>query len=135
MDTKEILVLCRSTVLEMRDLEKQMQRVLPTGRPKGIQAQQYRADPHGTNHPTSAELQLYDGLRAQYEQKRGEWESIADAARRAITESVTIWKPRDIVILTDYYILGRSDQDIAQVQGITREHACRERKRAFDKIG
>lgn len=134
MDGKEILVRCRNAALELRELEKQMQRVLPTGRPKGISTQQYRADPNGTNNPTAAELQLYDGLHAQHAQKIGEWEAIAEEARRIIAEAASFGKIRDIVILTDYYILGRSDQEIADGQGITREHACRERKRAFEKI-
>lgn len=134
MDGKEILVHCRNAALELRELEKQMQRVLPTGRPKGVSTQSYRADPHGTNNPTSAELQLYDGLHAQYDKKNGEWKTIAEEARRIIAEAACFGKLRDIVILTDYYIIGLSDQEISDRQGITREHACRERKRAFEKI-
>lgn len=65
MTAKEILTGCRAAVLELRVLEEQLARCLPTGTPSGVKVQRYDAPLPGTNDPTAAALQLYDGLMAQ----------------------------------------------------------------------
>lgn len=129
MTNKELLEACRTAVLELRQLGNQLARILPTGQPSGVKAQQYKADPPGTNDPTAAALQFYDGLKALEEEKAKEVARLTKAAWPIIMAANTT---RDMVILNHYYMMGMTDQEIARQQGVTREYICRERKAALN---
>lgn len=129
MTNKELLEAFRAVVLELCSIENQLSRILPTGQPSGVKAQQYKAEPRGTNDPTAAAMQLYDGLMAQKEEKAAEIARLTKAAWPIIMAANT---PRDMLILNHYYMMGMTDQEIARQQGVTREHICRERKAALN---
>lgn len=133
MTAKEILTSCRDAVLELRKLDAQLARCLPTGQPPGVKAQQYNADPPGTNDPTAAAIQLYDGLMAQ----REELFSKVDQLRNTAWNIVRVVAKRDIrnfVILNDYYLLGMTDQEIAQAQELTRAYITQLRHAALESL-
>ena len=128
MTHKDILDRCRASVLELRVLEEHLARCLPTGTPSGVKAQQYDAHPRGTNDPTAAALQLYDGLMAQRDalalqvsrHSKDAWNCIK-AARQS----------RDMIILSNYYLLGMTDAEIGHAQNLARETICRLRRSAL----
>lgn len=128
MTAKEILTSCRDAVLELRKLDAQLARCLPTGEPSGVNAQQYDADPPGTNDPTSAAIQLYEGLMAQRDELAATVSRISKSAWNILR---TVTNPRSLVILNNYYLLGLTDQEIAQAQELARETICRLRHEAL----
>lgn len=131
MTVKEILTSCRDAVLELRKLDDQLSRCLPTGKPSGVKAQQYDAAPPGTNDPTAAAIQLYDGLMAQRAALAQDVARINKTAWRIISAQKDV---RTLAILSGYYMLGQTDQEIAQVQGLSREHVNRLRHEAVDAL-
>lgn len=128
MTSKEILTSCRDAVLELRKLDAQLARCLPTGQPPGVKAQQYNADPPGTNDPTAAAIQLYEGLMAQRDELALQVSRISKTAWNILR---TINEPRSLVILNNYYLLGMTDHDIALAQELARETVCRLRHEAL----
>lgn len=131
MIDKEILTCCRAAVLDLCKLDDQLARCLPTGRPSGVKAQQYDADPPGTNDPTAAAIQLYEGLMAQRESLAQDVARISKTAWRIISTQKDV---RTLAILSGYYMLGQTDQEIAQVQGLSREHVNRLRHDAVNAL-
>lgn len=131
MTSKEILTSCRDAVLELRKLDAQLARCLPTGQPSGVNAQQYDADPPGTNDPTSAAIQLYEGLMAQRDELALQVSRISKTAWNILR---TVRDARLLAILNSYYLLGMTDQEIAQVQGLTRVYINQLRHAAVDKL-
>lgn len=131
MTAKEILTSCRDAVLELRKLDDQLARCLPTGRPSGVKAQQYDAAPPGTNDPTSAAIQLYEGLMAQREEQALRVSRISKTAWELLRDVKDI---RSLVILNNYYLLGMTDQEIANQQKISRSLVCDVRHRAFELL-
>lgn len=131
LTAKEILTSCRAAVLELHKLDDQLARCLPTGRPSGVKAQQYDALPPGTNEPTAAAIQLYEGLKAQEQEKAAE---VARLTKKVWPIIMAAHTPRAMVILNNYYILGMSDQEIARQQRLSREHICRERHEALKNL-
>ena len=128
MTAKEILQTCRDAVLDLRKLDDQLSRCLPTGQPSGVRAQQYDATPPGTNDPTAAAIQLYEGLMAQRDELALQVSRISKTAWNTLR---TIKNARSLVILNSYYLLGMTDQEIAHLQYLTREHICRLRHEAL----
>ena len=128
MTHKDILESCRAAVLELRDLEEQLTRCLPTGAPSSVKAQQYDAPPPGTNDPTAAALQLYEGLMAQRDALALQVSRHSKAAWNCIKAAR---QPRDMVILSNYYLLGMTDAEIAHAQDLARETICRLRRSAL----
>lgn len=131
MTAKETLTSCREAVLELRSLEAQLARCLPTGSPPGVKAQQYDPHPRG-NSPTAAAIQLYEGLLLRREELAAQVESVSLRAMNLLMQQVT--SPRALVILSDYYRLGLTDQEIARRQELSREHVCAIRRQAFDAL-
>lgn len=128
MTAKEILQNCRAAVLDLRKLDDQLARCLPTGQPSGVKAQQYNADPPGTNDPTSAAIQLYEGLMIQRDTLAQNVARISNTAWAIISAQKDV---RTLAILSSYYMLGQTDQEIAQVQGITRAYVSQLRNAAI----
>ena len=131
MTAKEILTSCRDAVLELRKLNEQLARCLPTGEPSGVNAQQYDADPPGTNDPTAAAIQLYEGLMAQRDELALQVSRISKTAWNILR---TIKEPRSLVILNNYYLLGLTDQEIAQAQKLTRVYITQLRHAALESL-
>ncbi len=128
MTARETLSSCRAAVLELRKLDDQLARCLPTGQPSGLRAQRYDADPPGTNEPTAAAIQLFDGLMSQREKLA----STVSRISKSVWDTLhSIKDARSLVILNNYYLLGMTDQDIAQTQDLTRETICRLRHEAI----
>ncbi len=128
MTSKEILTSCREAVLELRKLDAQLARCLPTGQPPGVKAQQYNADPPGTNDPTAAAIQLYEGLMAQRDELALQVSRISKTAWNILRDVKNV---RSLVILNNYYLLGMTDHDIALAQELARETVCRLRHEAL----
>lgn len=128
MTHKDILYSCRAAVLELRVLEEQLALCLPTGTPSGVKAQQYDEPLPGTNDPTAAALQLYDGLMAKRDALALQVSRHSKAAWNCIK---TARQSRDMVILSNYYLLGMTDAEIAHTQFLTRETVCRLRRSAL----
>ena len=131
MTAKEILNKCRTAVLELQQIGLQLARILPTGQPSGVKAQQYTPSSPGTNNPTAAAIQLYEGLKAQEEEKAAE---VARLTKKVWPIIMAAHTPRAMVILNNYYILGMGDQEIARQQRLSREHICRERHEALKNL-
>lgn len=128
MTAKEILQNCRAAVLELRKLDDQLARCLPTGQPSGVKAQQYDAEPPGSNDPTAAAIQLYDGLMAQRDELALQVSSISKTAWDILRSVKDV---RSLVILNNYYLLGMTDHVIALAQELARETVCRLRHEAL----
>ena len=131
MTAKEILTTCRAAVLELHKLDDQLARCLPTGRPSGVKAQQYDAALPGTNDPTSAAIQLYEGLMAQREEQLLRVSRITKTAWNVIR---AVQDPRALVILNHYYLLGMTDHEISNRQELSRSLVCEIRHRAFEQL-
>ena len=131
MTAKEILISCRAAVMEIRKLDNQLARCLPTGQPPGIKVQQYDAAPPGTNEPTAAAIQLYEGLMTQRNELDLQFSWISKIAWDILR---TVRDARLLAILNSYYLLGMTDQEIAQVQGLTRVYINQLRHAAVDKL-
>ena len=131
MTAKEILISCRDAVLELRKLDAQLARCLPTGQPPGVKAQQYDAAPPGTNDPTSAAIQLYEGLMAQRDELALQVSRISKTAWNILRSVKDV---RSLVILNNYYLLGMTDQEIAQAQELTRVYITQLRHAALESL-
>lgn len=131
MTAKEILTSCRDAVLKLRKLDDQLARCLPTGQPSGVKAQQYDANPPGTNEPTAAAMQLYEGLLAQREALAQDIARISKTAWRIIS---TQKDARTIAILSRYYMLGQTDMEIALAQELTRAYITQLRHAALKSL-
>ena len=131
LNNMDILEKCRAAVLELRALDDQLTRCLPSGRPDGIKVPQYDAHLPGTNNQTAASLQLYEGLMAQRESRALKLSHLSKAAWGCIKAA---GQPRAMVILSNYYQLGMTDAEIAQAQGVTRETISRLRRRALNSL-
>ena len=131
MTAKEILTSCRDAVLELRKLDAQLTRCLPTGQPTGVKAQQYNADPPGTNDPTAAAIQLYEGLMSQRDELALQVSRISKTAWNILRDVKNV---RSLVILNNYYLLGMTDQEIAQAQELTRVYITQLRHAALESL-
>lgn len=131
MTAKELLANCRNQVLTLRQLDVQLEHCLSAGAPAGVKVQRYDADPRGTNDPTAAAIQLYDGLMEHRETMQ---QHLAQISGRAWTTISTVKDVRTLAILNGYYLQGQTDQEIAQVQGLSREHVNRLRHEALKSL-
>ena len=131
MTAKEILNSCRDAVLELKKLDTQLARCLPTGQPAGVKVQQYDADPPGTNDPTAAAIQLYEGLMQRRDSLA---QSIASISKAAWSIINTQKDARILAILNGYYLLGQTDQEIAHIQGLTRVYITQMRNAAIKTL-
>ncbi|MBQ8556182.1 MAG: hypothetical protein IJ438_09980 [Clostridia bacterium] len=128
MLTVEQLKRCRNYALEIRALEQQLQRCLPTGKPARVRTQQYDADPPGTNDPTAAALQLYEGLLKQRDELQ---EAFKPLYQRCFDDITQLKDPRASVILCRYYLMGETDYEISLNQELCRSQICELRRRAL----
>lgn len=124
MTAKEILITCRDSVLHLRKLDEQLQLCLPTE----IKVQQYDAAPPGTNDPTAAAIQLYDGLLAQRDELARQLSQLMERAWHILH---AVRDARLLAILSNYYLQGQTDQEIARAQHLTRVYITQLRRAAL----
>lgn len=131
MSAREILENCRATALELEKLDDQLGHVLPTGKPPGVKVQQYDATPHGTNDPTTAAIQLYDGL---IEQRAKLYDQYCRQVKSAKQIILSVQRSRLSIILLRYYIEGQTDQEIADDLELSREYVNKLRNGALNDL-
>lgn len=110
MTEQERLQDYREKVLTIRALEEALARCGGSGAPKGLRAVPLTALP-GTNDPAAAANQLADGLTAMAERHRAELTEMWPAVRTALSG---VPDARTYMVLHQYYVLGRTVEDIAE---------------------
>lgn len=121
----------RSLTIELTALEQQLRQVERTGRPSGVIAQQYDRL-RGTNDPTSAAIQLADGLEAMAEAKRAELARLrpqVDAALALVSDF------RLMIVLRAYYLAGETDEQAAETVHLSDRYVCRMRNDFLRSLG
>lgn len=112
MTTAELLNTYRATVMEIEELEIQLEKAAPSGRPAGYRGIQLDGARSGTNDPMAAALQLSDGLEAMIREKRSDLAQLNPQVYEAIT---AIRNCRLLMIVQHYYLQARTDEQIARM--------------------
>ena len=116
MTKKELLSRYRTAVIELEELRRQLKRVGTDGRPARARSMQADAI-RGTNDPAAAAMQLADGLEEMLHRKEGELAALAaqvDALLRGIRDF------RTYMVVQHYYVLGRTDEQVARAMSVSR---------------
>ena len=116
MNKKEILTTYRALVIELEELQSQLRRVGTDGRPSGIRTAQFDTT-RGTNDPGAAALQLAEGLEEFIQRKQEEIQQPLpqmDELLRGIKDF------RIYMVIHRYYVLARTDDQIARAMSISR---------------
>lgn len=119
-DLQAYATVCR----EIKAIEGQLERLLPTGEPSGIRA---IGGHRGTNDPTAAAMQRADGIEGVLRAKR---EGLYQQAKRGERALELLADPRERYVMRSYYMLGMSDARIAEGMYRSRSDVQRIRKRA-----
>ena len=90
-------------------IEQQIERLHIPMRPAGLHGIEYGTT-RGTNDPTSAALQLMDGLCQRLQEQTVRLAAIAERGEAVLQ---TIPSLTDRTIMRSYYVLDMSDEDIA----------------------
>ena len=110
MNTMELLTEYRELLLEMEELEFQLERALPTGKPSQARSVCPGEQIGGQLDNLSAALQLADGLEALIQQKRA---ALAELAPQVGQVLAGITSGRTLQIIQRYYLQGMMDRQIA----------------------
>ena len=116
MNKKEILTTYRALVIELEELQAQLRRVGSDGRPSGIRSAQPDST-RGTNVPGAAAIQLAEGLEEFIQRKQDEIQQLlpqVDELLRGIKDF------RIYMVIQRYYVLARTDDQIARSMSISR---------------
>lgn len=116
MTKKELLSTYRTSVIELEELRRQLKRVGTDGRPAGARSLQIDSI-RGTNEPAAAAMQLADGLEEMLHRKEeeiAELTSQVDALLRGIRDF------RTYMVVQHYYVLARTDEQVARAMSISR---------------
>ena len=116
MNKKELLTTYRALVMELDELRAQLQKEGSDGRPRGVRAMQLGAL-RGTNDPDAAAAQRADGLEAFAARKEEEinaLQSDVDTLLRGIRDF------RTYMVIQRYYVLARTDEQVARAMSISR---------------
>ena len=113
-----------ATMAEIKAIEKQLDRITPTGAPSGLRA---IGSSRGTNDPTSAALQRIEGMETMLQKKREELFRRAQRGERAIE---LFDDPKARFVMRGYYLLGMSDAQLADMLYRSRSDVQRIRKAA-----
>ena len=116
MNKREILTTYRTLVIELEELQSQLRRVGNDGRPSGIRAAQFDTT-RGTNDPGAAAMQLAEGLEEFIQRKQEEIQQLlpqVDELLRGIKDF------RIYMVIQRYYVLARTDDQIARSMSISR---------------
>ena len=116
MTKRELLTAYRETVIELEELRRQIKRVGTDGRPSGVRCAQTDSI-HGTNDPQSAALQLADGLEALLARRENELRELGTQVD-ALLASIRDF--RTYMVVQHYYVLGKTDEQVARAMSISR---------------
>nr|MBR4280278.1 hypothetical protein [Clostridia bacterium] len=129
MTKKELLTAYRELTIELEELRRQLKRVGADGRPAGVQALQTDRVTRGTNNPGAAAIQLADGLDVLLERKESEQAALS---KEVDTLLAGIRDFRTYLVIYHYYVLARTDEQVARTLSISRVRALQLRQRYFD---
>ena len=121
MNNKEILTTYRALVIELEELQSQLRRVGNDGRPSGIRTAQLDTT-RGTNDPGAAAMQLAEGLEEFIQRKQEEIQQLlpqVDELLRGIKDF------RIYMVIHRYYVLARTDEQVARAMSLARTHVNR----------
>ena len=116
MTKKELLNSYRTSVIELEELRRQLKQVGTDGRPTGVRSMQMDSI-RGTNDPSAAAMQLADGLEEMLTRKEEELAELStqvDALLRSIRDF------RTYMVVQHYYVLARTDEQVARAMSISR---------------
>lgn len=116
MTKKELLTRYRAAVIELEELRRQLARSGTDGRPAGARSMQTDSI-RSTNDPAAAAIQLADGLEEMLHRKEAEMAGLSaqvDALLRGIRDF------RTYMVVQHYYVLGRTDEQVARAMSISR---------------
>ena len=116
MNKKKILTTYRTLVIELEELQTQLRRVGSDGRPSGIHTSQLDST-RGTNDPGAAAMQLAEGLEEFIQRKQETIQQLqpqVDELLRGIKDF------RKYMVIQRYYVLARTDDQIARAMSISR---------------
>lgn len=116
MTKRELLTAYREAVIELEELRRQIKRVGTDGRPSGVRCAQTDSI-HGTNDPQSAALQLADGLEALLARRESELRELGTQVD-ALLASIRDF--RTYMVVQHYYVLGKTDEQVARAMSISR---------------
>ena len=116
MNKKELLTTFRALVMEREELRAQLRRAGTDGRPGGVKAMQLGGQ-RGTNDPNAAAMQLADGLEAFAARKEEEIKAL-QVEMDALLHSIKDF--RTYMVIHHYYVLARTDEQVAQAMAISR---------------
>ena len=116
MTKRELLSNYRSAVIELEELQRQLKRAGTDGRPADVRSMPMDAI-RGTNVPAAAAMQLADGLEEMMHRKEEE------LAKLAVQVDVLLAGIRDFrtyLVVHHYYVLARTDEQVARAMSISR---------------
>ena len=131
MNTVQALKRFRSLTIELTALEQQLRQIERTGRPSGVMAQQYDRL-RGTNDPTSAAIQLAEGLEALARRKREEQAELKPQVDEALAQVSDF---RLMMVLRAYYLAGETDEQAAETVHLSDRYVCRMRNAFLRSLG
>lgn len=131
MNTVQALKRFRSLTIELTALEQQLRQVERTGRPSGVMTQRYDMV-RGTNDPTSAAIQLAEGLEAMARRKREELALLRPQVEEALAQ---VGDFRLLVVLQRYYLAGETDEQAAEAVHLSDRYVCRMRNTFLRSLG
>lgn len=117
MTKKELLTAYRNGVIELEELRRQIKHVGTDGRPSGIRSMQTDRISSGTNDPAAAAMQLADGLEELLRARETEQQALAKEVNRLLS---SIRDFRTYMVIQHYYVLGRTDEQVARAMSVSR---------------
>lgn len=117
MTKKELLNRYRSGVIELEELHRQLSRVGTDGRPRGCSSMQTDRVSGSTNNPNAAAMQLADGLEALLQQRESEQQALLGEVNKLLGG---IRDFRTYMVIHHYYVLARTDDQIARAMSVSR---------------
>lgn len=116
MTNMELLNNYRETIMELEELQIQLEKATPSGRPSGYRGIQPGDTGGRTNDPMAAALQLCDGLEAMIQAKREELAEMNPAVYQIVSG---IKSCRTMMILQHYYLMAETDEQVGRLLGLS----------------
>ncbi len=134
---QEILVNYREITITIDRLELEIEKLSRSGYiggPRPVRSPQLTGMPHGTNDPEAAIIQrndVEDEILDSIRQKQAiQYEMMLDARR--IVDAIE--DPRLQNIVSYYYIHSKTDEAIAEIEGLSQTHVNRLRTEFFNSL-
>lgn len=143
MTAREILKRCRTALAEIGAIERQIDRLMTTGAPRGNSSGKPRREKvkggggeyvvvaSRTNNPEAARDQAVDGCEATLREKKRILEKLLGEMERML-EQLDDGNAR--AILRYYYAVGWSDEEIADELHMARQTVTNKRNAAVDYL-